>query len=452
MGTMDRFFGISHAGSTIGREVTGGITTFATMSYIVFVQPTVLSLTGMDFGSVLLATCLSSAFACVLMGIVARYPVALAPGMGENFLFAFAMCMTMKFSWQAALAIVFISALILTVLLLFRVRQKILEILPSCLTNSIGPAIGMFIGLIGLQWGGIVKANPATMVSLGGFHTGPAIITAACVLLIAVLYARGIYGGILVGILAACGLGLAFGVIPWNPQPVHFTFSTFFHLNFSELVTRWPEALTLIVLLLFLDLFDSVGTLVGVGTQAGLVKEDGTMPRAGQAFFADAVASCVGALFGTSTMTSYIESATGVAAGARTGLAAVVTGICFVFAIALAPIVRLAGQDVGAVFYGVDVSAPHVAMYPAVAPALIFVGFLMMAPLRKVKWDDVTESLPAFLTIAFMVFGYGITEGIAAGCVSYTLVKLFGGRAKEVHPVMYLIALAFILRYAFLAN
>jgi len=451
---INRFFGIEEAGSTVRREIGGGVTTFATMSYIVFVQPTVLSMAGMDFGSVLMATCLSSAFACIMMGIFAKLPFALAPGMGENFLFAFAVCSTfpggMGFSWQAGLTIVLISGLIFVILSIFRTREKVLEILPPCLTNSIGPAIGMFIGLIGLQWGGIIKLSPTTMVTFGGFHSGPALMTAFGVILIAVLYTRGIRGGILIGILATCVIGLATHVIPWKVDTVKLGFSTFFQLNVSELIARPADALTAIALFFFLDLFDTVGTLIGVGTQAGFVKEDGRMPRAGRAFLSDAVASCVGALFGTSTVTSYIESATGVAAGARTGLAAVVTGVCFLFAIALAPIIHIAGQDVGAAFVGAIPGELYVSMYPCVAPALIFVGFLMMAPLRKVKWDDVTESLPAFLTIALMVFGYGITEGVSAGCVSFVLVKALSGRGREVHPIMYVIAVAFVARYIFL--
>ena len=451
---IDRFFGIQAAGSTMRREVVGGITTFATMSYIVFVQPTVLSFAGMDFGSVLVATCLSAGLASVLMGVFARYPFALAPGMGENFLFAFAVCSTfqggMGFSWQAGLTLVLISGLLFVVLSIFRTREKMLEVLPPCLTNSIGPAIGLFIGFIGLQWGGIVTSSPTTMVHLGGFRTGPALMTAFGVLLIAVLHARGVRGGILVGILATCAIGLLTGIIPKVSEPLHLNTSTFFQLNVSELIERWPDALVAIALFFFLDLFDTVGTLVGVSTQAGFLREDGTLPRAGRAFLSDAIGSCIGALFGTSTVTTYIESATGVAAGARTGLAAVVTGICFILAIALAPIIKIAGQDVGAVFSGAAPGQSYVSMYPAVAPALIFVGFLMMAPLRKVKWEDVTESLPAFLTIVIMVFGYGITEGIAAGCVSFVAVRSLGGRRKDVHPIMYLIALAFVLRYAFL--
>ena len=451
---LDRFFGISTSGSTARREVVGGLTTFATMSYIIFVQPTVLSCAGMDFGSVLMATCLSSAVGCVLMALLARYPFALAPGMGENFLFAFTVCSTfpgaMGFSWQAGLAIVFISGVLFLLLSIFRTREMLLEVLPSCLTNSIGPAIGLFIGFIGLQWGGIVTLSPTTMVRLGGFHTGPALLTLFGLTIISVMHARGLRGGILAGVLTSCVLGVTTGIVPMTAEPVRLSFSTFFQLNFSELIHRPLDASLAILMFFFLVLFDTVGTLIGVGTQAGFVSEDGKLPRAGRAFFADASATCVGALFGTSTVTSYIESATGVAAGARTGLASIVTGICFLAALAFAPIIRIAGQDIGPAFANVAPTSLHVSMYPVVAPALIFVGFLMMSPLRRIQWNDVTESLPAFFTIALMVFGYGITEGIAAGCVSFAAIKALSGRGREVHPIMYIVALAFVARYAFL--
>ncbi|MBN2310652.1 MAG: NCS2 family permease, partial [Candidatus Hydrogenedentes bacterium] len=314
-----RFFGVEEAGSTVSREVVGGLTTFATMSYIVFVQPTVLAACGMPFGSVLLATCLSSAAACILMGVVAKYPFALAPGMGENFLFAFTVCGTaamggMGFSWQAGLAIVLISGAIFLVLSLFGAREKLLDVLPDCLKNAIGPAIGMFIAFIGLQWGGVVVHSPATMVALGSFsHWGPALLTVIGVLAIAAMMALNVRGGILIGILATTALAVITGVIPWPEQSVDFSAETFFSLNFGELAANWHRALVAILLFFFLDLFDTVGTLVGVGKQAGFIGDDGKLPRAGRAFASDAAGTCIGALCGTSTVTSYIESATGVA-------------------------------------------------------------------------------------------------------------------------------------------
>lgn len=512
---LDRHFGVTESGSTLSREVIGGFTTFATMSYIIFVQPTVLTAAGMPFGSVLLATCFSACAASVLMGLLARYPVALAPGMGENFLFAFTVCGPvvlggMGFSWQAGLAIVLISGLLFVVLSLFAVRTKVLGVLPDCLKNSIGPAIGLFIAFVGLQWGGIIKPSPATMVALGNLHRAAPLMTLLGVVVITVLIARGVPGGILIGILITYVVGLMTGVLKggslsyaslWEAGvaavlgiggylavhaaiksrvksargialavgclicavafsaltpfkllglPQEMSFATFFNLDFRELLEKWQTALLAIALFFFLDLFDTVGTLVGVASHAGLLGPDGKLPRAGRAFFSDAVGTCAGALFGTSTVTSYIESVSGVAAGARTGLSAVITGLCFIGAILLSPAVEVVGQDYGPAFYGVDAAAPHVSMYPAVAPALIVVGLLMMRSLRNVAWDDITEALPAFLTVAVMVFGYGITEGIAMGCISFAVVKTLTGRRHQVHPIMYGIAAVLILRYAFL--
>lgn len=450
MASIDGFFGITSSGSTVRREIIGGITTFATMSYIVFVQPTVLSMAGMDFGSVLVATCVSAALGSLFMGLIARYPFALAPGMGENFLFTFTVCLTMGFSWQAGLAIVFISGVLFILLSLFRTREMIMEVFPDCLKNAIGPAIGLLIAFIGFQWSGVIVSNPGTMVALGSLKHGAPLISLFGVLLIATLMAWGFRGAILAGLLACTGLGLLTGVIPFTLERTHLSLATFFQLDFAPLLARWQDALMAILLFFFLDLFDTVGTLVGVSTQAGLMQE-GKLPRAGKAFFSDALATCTGALCGTSTVTSYIESATGVAAGARTGLAAVTTAACFVGAIALAPVVSIAGHNVGPAYYeALGMKGSLISMYPAVAPALIVVGFLMLAPLRKVNWEDVTESFPAFATIALMVFGYGITEGIAAGCVAFAAIKLTAGRGREVHPVMYIVAAAFVARYAFL--
>lgn len=435
MNAINRYFGISASGSTYRREVVGGLTTFATMSYIIFVQPAVLAAAGMSSGYVLVATCLSAAGATALMGIIARYPFALAPGMGENFLFALAVCAPaasggMGFSWRAGLAIVLISGVLFVVLSLFQFRTLILNVFPECLKNAIGPAIGLFIAFVGLQWGGIIAANPGTMIGLGNLHKPDALLTIFGVVLMASLLAWNVRGGILIGILATAALGWVTGVIPFHAEPLNWAESTFFSLNFTELVQKWDVALIAILLFFFLDLFDTVGTLVGVGKQAGFIGDDGKLERAGHAFFCDAAGTCLGALVGTSTVTSYIESATGVAAGARTGFASVVTAFCFVAALAVAPFLSIPQSTV--------------------APALIVVGFLMMAPLRKVNWDDVTESFPAFMTLAMMVFGYGITEGISMGCISFAVIKTTGGRWREVHPIMYGVALALAARYVFL--
>lgn len=447
MDTLDRQFGITAAGSTLRREVVGGLTTFATMSYIVFVQPTVLSAAGMPFGGVLLATCVAAAIGCFLMGVLARYPFSLAPGMGENFFFAFVVCGAMGFSWQNGLGITFIAGLMFLALSLFGVREKVLQVLPDTLKNSIGPAIGVFIAFVGLQWGGIAIPNPATIVSLGDVTRGAPLLTLGGVLLIAAMVARGVRGGILIGILVTCLAGYLTRVMPMPEDVPRVSGETVFALRFDELAANWADALLAIGLLFFMDLFDTVGTLVGVSKQAGFIREDGKLPRAGRAFFSDAAASCAGGLLGTSTLTTYVESATGIAAGARTGLAAIVTGVCFLLAILLAPLVRFVGQDIGPAYYGVEATAPHIAMYPGVAPALIIVGILMMTPLRNVDWEDITEALPAFLTIAMMVFGFAIHEGISAGCISFVAVKLAAGRYREVHPIMLGIAALLAVRY-----
>ena len=441
MRNLDQFFGIRDAGSTVRREVIGGLTTFATMSYIIFVQPTVLkgACTEGDptsfASSVMLATCLSAAFGTLLMGLYARRPFALAPGMGENFLFVFPVCTAVAhgglgFSWQAGLAIVFISGLIFVVLSLFRFREQLLDVFPACLKNSIGPAIGLFIALVGLQWGGIVVANPFTMVALTDFKDPTVLLVIFGVLLSAALLAWNVRGALLIGIVVTASLGWITGRMPYEAPEVTWSTETFFALNFTELWHNWDKALLAIGLFFFLDLFDTVGTLVGVGKQAGFIGEDGKLPGAGKAFFSDAMASCVGALVGTSTVTTYIESASGVAAGARTGLAAVVTALCFLAAILAAPFMSISQQ--------------------AVAPALIVVGFLMIKPLSKVQWDDITEGFPAFVTVAMMVFGYGITEGISMGCISFVAIKCAAGRGRQVHPVMYVVALALLARYIFL--
>jgi len=448
---LDSFFGITRSGSTLRREVVGGFTTFATMSYIVFVQPTVLAMAGMNLGSVLLATCLSSAAACFLMGILANYPIALAPGMGENFLFVFTICGTMGFAWPSALAIVFISGALFTLLSLFSFREKILDVFPPSLKHAIGPAIGLFIAFTGLQWAGIIVISPATMVTLGPLKHAAPLTALAGIAVTTILLARGLNIAILAGIASTTLLGVLTGVIPATLPDIVFSTESFFNLNFRDLLDHWQNALIAIALFFFLDLFDTVGTLVGVSVQAGFLTEDGKLPRAGRAFLSDALGTCIGALFGTSTVTSFIESATGVAAGARTGLASLVTGLCFIAAILFAPLVALAGTNIGPDYYallGLDHAA--VAMYPTVAPALIVVGFLMMAPLKRINWGDVTESLPAFFTVVVMVFGYGITEGISAGCISFAGIKAATGKHRDVHPIMYAIAAALLLRYIFL--
>ncbi|HOJ67785.1 MAG TPA: NCS2 family permease, partial [Candidatus Hydrogenedentes bacterium] len=450
---LDTFFEISARGSTVGREIGGGISAFAAMSYIVFVQPTVLTMAGMDFGAVLMATCVSSAIACGLMGILARYPFALAPGMGENFLFALTICVGMGYTWQNALGMVLISGVLFVILTLTGARERVLEVFPTSLRNAIGPAIGLFIAFIGLQWSGLVALSPATMVRLGDLRHPVTLVALAGLGITVTLMLWRVRAALLVGVLATAGIGWLTGAFQAADAPASsVNFGSFFQVRFDQILERPANALTAIALLFFLDFFDTVGSLVGLSTQAGFIDERGRLPRAGRAFLSDALGTCVGALCGTSTVTTYVESAAGISAGARTGLAAIVTGACFLLAPLLMPVAAFVGGNVGPAYYA-SLGMPDalVAMHPAVSPALVLVGFLMLAPLSRIDWKDLTEGLPAFVTVLGMVFGYGITEGIALGCIACSACKVLAGRAREIHPVFHVIALLFVLRYAFLA-
>jgi AGZA family xanthine/uracil permease-like MFS transporter len=354
--------------------------------------------------------------------------------MGQNFLFL-SICTPaaaggMGFTWQQGLALVFLSGVIFLVLSLFRVRERFIAIFPETLKNAIGPAIGLFIAFVGLQWGGVIVDHPATLVHMAPPRDLLPLITLASVLVSAALLARNIRWSILAGMMIAGLLGWVTGAHPHLSGGMPLSMETFFALDFHGLFALWDRALIAVLLLFFLDLFDTVGTLVGVSTRAGFMTAEGQLPRAGHAFFADAAATTAGALFGSSTVTTYVESASGVAAGARTGFASVVTAGCFLVAIPIAPYLPLREA--------------------AVAPALIVVGICMMAPLARIAWDDITEALPAFFTVAMMAFGFGITEGIAMGCISFAAIHVLAGRARAVHPVLYLVAAALMLRYAFL--
>ncbi len=447
---LNQIFRIEEEKTTIRREIIGGITTFCTMSYIVFVQPAILSIAGMDYNSVILATCISSAIACFLMAFLSNYPFALAPGMGENFLFTFTLCLGMGFSWQSSLAIVFISGLLFVFLSLFKTREKIIEIFPDCLKNAIPAGIGLLITFVGLQWAGLIIVNPGTMVSVGNLTNAVPLITIISLLIILFLQSIRFTGAILAGIFFSSIAYLILGVIPIKKPEFTFSFATFFKLDFYSLIDKWQDAIPAILIFFFLDLFDTVGTLVGVGNTAGFMKE-GRLPRAGGAFLSDALGTCIGALCGTSTVTSYVESASGVAVGARTGMASFTTGICFILTIPLIPLLAILGYNAGPAYYEqIGMQGVNFSMYPAVAPALIVIGFLMMGSVKRILWEDISEGFPAFLTIIFMSFGYGITEGISIGCISYVAIKCIVDKYKDVNVWMYVIALAFLLRYIFL--
>lgn len=445
---LERVFHLNDNSTTVRTEIIAGITTFMTLSYIIFVQPAVLAQAGMDFGAVMTATCVASAIGTFLMGLLANYPVATAPAMGHNFFFAFMICGPvamggMGYPWQVALGANFIAGALFIIISRWGVRELIMTIIPESLKHAIAVGIGLLIAFLGLQWGGLVVASPGTLVKMGDLASPVAILTIVGTVVIAILMAKNIKGAILWGIIAAAILGIPLGIVKFSDEIVSMPPSlapTFFQLNIIDLFTK-VDFLLVIFILLFLDLFDTVGTLVGVGQRAGLMK-DGKLPRARQALLADAIGTTTGTLLGTSTITSYIESTAGVSVGGRTGLANMVTGILFLLALFFSPIVKIIGG-------GYEVS-PGVFLYPVIAPALIIVGSLMLQSVKHITWDDVVEAIPAFLTIIIMQLTFSITEGIAFGFISYSLLKFVSGKAREAHWLIHLLAVIFLLRYLFL--
>jgi AGZA family xanthine/uracil permease-like MFS transporter len=436
----DRLFKLKSNNTTITQEIIGGLTTFMTMAYIIFVQPAVLSAAGMDFGAVMVATCVASAFATFLMAFLANYPIALAPAMGHNFFFVYTICLAMGIPWQTALGANFLSGAAFIILSFFGFREMLVNSIPNSLKQAIAVGIGLFIALIGFQWAGIVVYTPGTILGFGDLHSPPVLLAIFGIIVITILYTLKIKAAIVIGIIATAIVGIPAGIVKYYgvlSTPPAFT-PTLFKLNISGALTF--SLLPTIFILFFLDLFDTVGTLIGVSEQAGFVK-NGTLPRARKALLADAFGTVAGTLMGTSTVTSYIESSTGVASGARTGLANVVTGLLFLIALFFYPLVKMIGG--GFMINGA-------ALYPITAPALIIVGTLMMAGVAKIEWSDVTEAIPAFLTIVIMPYAYSITEGIAVGFIFYVLLKLLTGKIKQVHPILMVFAVLFILRYIFL--
>jgi len=448
MGWLRDFFELDKRNTTVATEATAGATTFLTMSYIIFVQPAVLSAAGMDFGSVMMATCIASAIASCLMGLLANYPIALAPAMGHNFFFAFTVCGAVGtggfgLTWQQGLAAVFVSGAIFLFLALFGFREKVIDAIPMSLRLGIAVGIGLLIALLGLEWGGIVVDRPGVLVGLGDVKSGPVLVTVFGVLVIMALMINKVKGAILIGILASAAVALVFGIATYHgiagaPPSMD---PTFLKLDFGGLF-RSPNFWLVIAIFFFLDLFDTVGTLLGLATKADMLDEHGKLPRAERALSADAAGTVAGALLGTSTITSYIESASGVASGGRTGLAAIVTACLFILAIFFAPLAQTIGGG-----YKV---AEGAYLYPVIAPALIVVGSIMLPLVKDIPWDDMAEGFSAYLTIIIIPLTVSITEGISAGFISYSILKTLSGRFWEVHPAVHLIAAAFLLRYVFL--
>ena len=438
---IERLFRLSENRTTLRTEVVAGITTFLTMAYIIFVQPTVLSAAGMDFAAVLAATCIASGIATLLMGFLANYPIAVAPAMGHNFFFAFGVVVGMRVPWQVALGAVAIAGMVFILTAGIGLRDRLIAAIPENLKHAMAVGIGLLIALVGLQWGGLVVDSPGTLVTLGRLGSPAALLTLFGLLVIAVLMSRKVPGAILIGIVVSAGAGLAAGVVTYQGvvgAPPSLA-PTFLQLDLAGALK--PATLPVILVFFFLALFDSVGTLVGVASQAGLMRGR-TLPRARQALLSDAIGTVIGAGLGTSTVTAYIESSTGVAAGGRTGLANVVTAALFFLALFFYPLAKMIGGG-----YAAD---GGLILYPVVAPALILVGTMMMANVRAIEWTDPTESIPVFLTIIMMPLTVSITEGIAFGFVSYAVLKAATGRWREAHWLVYTFAVLFVLRYAFL--
>lgn len=438
-----RYFHFDEMGTTIRTEIIAGFTTFMAMAYIIFVQPAVLQVAGMDFDAVFVATCISSFVATLIMGVYANYPIALAPGMGENFFFVYTVVLTMGLTWQAALGAVLISGIVFVILTFLRIREMIINAIPESLKHGIAGGIGLFIAFIGFVQAGIIIKSPGGIVSLGNLHSPPVLLAIIGIFIISILLALRIKGGILIGIITTALIGVFMGVVKFQgiaslPPTIA---PTFFKL---DLVSTFKlGGVTVILIFLFMDMFDTIGTLVGVGTATGFIK-DGKLPRANKALLADATGTIFGAVLGTSTVTSYIESTAGVSSGGRTGFASVVTSLLFLVSLFFAPIIRMIGG-------GFEVSE-SVFLYPVTAPALIIVGSMMMRTVVKINWEDPSEYIPAFLTLIGMPLTYSIADGLAFGFISYPIVKLISGKGKEVNWLCYLLALLFILRYIFLSH
>ncbi len=427
---LDKYFHLKELGTNVRQEVVAGITTFLTMAYIIFVNPAILSEAGMDYGAVFVATCLAAAIGCFIMGLAANYPIALAPGMGLNAFFTYTVVLTEGYSWQSALGAVFFSGCIFVLLSLFKVREWIINSIPGPLKIGIAAGIGLFLALIGLKNAGIIVDNPATLVGLGDVTSLQVGLAMLGFFLIIGMAARGMHGAVMIGILVITGLGVAFGDIQYQgivsaPPSI---MPTFMQLDIAGAFNI--GMLSVIFAFLFVDLFDTSGTLIAVAQRAKLLDEKGRLPRLGRALLADSTASITGSMLGTSTTTSYVESAAGVAVGGRTGLTAVVTGLMFIAALLFSP---LAGM---------------VPAY-ATAGALMYVAVLMLGQLSHLHWDDITEAVPAAVVLVMMPFTFSIANGIAFGFISFVAVKLLAGRAAEVSPVVWALAVLFALKFAF---
>ncbi len=428
---IERYFRFEELGTNWRTETLAGVTTFLTMAYIIFVNPSILAEAGVPAAGVMAATCVASAFGSLMMGVYARYPIALAPGMGLNAYFTYTVVKGLGIPWEQALGAVFISGVAFVFLTAFGIRQLILSSLPHELYASIAAGIGLFIAFIGLRNAGIIVANPATTVALGNLRGPTTLLALFGLVLIGALLARGVRAAMLIGILTTTLLGAAFGLVEWRPQPFRWAEATSAALQLDIPGVLRVGFLEIIFVFLFVDLFDNIGTLIGVTKKAGLIDEQGNIPRVGRILFTDASTTIVGSLSGTSTVVSYIESAAGVVAGGRSGFTAVVVGLLFLVSLFVAPVVGFIPAA-------------------ATAPALIIVGSLMVTTLADMRWDDYTVALPAFLTMITIPLSFSIANGIAFGFIAYTALKVLSGQYRTVGWLVYVLTALFILRFAYL--
>jgi AGZA family xanthine/uracil permease-like MFS transporter len=426
---LKKLFGFDSTKTTIRTEIVAGITTFLTMSYILAVNPTMFGeLDGMPVGSVFTSTALAAIVGCLAMALVGKLPFGLAPGMGLNAFFVYSVCMGMGYSWQFALTAVLIEGLIFIVLTLTNLREAIVNAIPMSLRNAIGAGIGLFIAFIGLKSAGVVVADGATLVALGDVTSGSALLAFIGLVITGFMYSRNVPGAILLGIIITMVIGIPLGVTEFKgivsaPESIAPIFCQF---EFDKIFS--VDMLVVVFTFFFIDMFDTVGTLVGVCTKAKMVDENGNIYRVKQAFMADSIATTAGALLGTSTTTTYVESAAGVAQGGRSGLTALVVGGCFVIAMFFSPLF---------------LSIPSA----ATAPALIIVGLLMAEQIKNVDFDDFSESIPAFVCMLMMPLTYSISNGILIGMITYVLMNMICGKFKKLSPAMYILAILFILKY-----
>ena len=425
---LKKLFGFNPKETTIRTEIMAGITTFLTMAYILAVNPNILGETGMDKGALFTTTVLMAALPTIFMGLYAKLPLALAPGMGLNAFFAYTVCLVMGYSWQFALTAVFLEGLVFLLLTVTNLREKIVDVIPNSLKNAISAGIGLYIAFIGLQGAGIIVNNDSTLVSLGNLTTGSALLGAIGIIVTSVLLVKNVKGALLWGILATTLIG-----IPLEVTQINGVFSTppsiepiFMQFEWSQIFTK--EMVIIVFTLLFVDLFDCIGSVIGVANRAGMIKEDGKIPHLKEVFMVDSISTAAGAVMGTSTVAVYVESAAGVNEGGRSGLTAFVTGICFLLALFFAPL-----------FLAIPAAAT--------TPVLVLAGLMMMSSVLKIDFNDYAEAIPAFICVLLMPLTYSISEGIVLGHLSYIFINLLSGNFKKMTVGMYVLALFFLIKF-----